>query len=343
LGPVNTPAFSDESHIRRIDPNNGPFTIMQIRRVDPNAHQGETVRQIKWKPSQTRFSSGRDRPFSIKYDTLQFCLTSRVLIPIELPGGKRSAIVDTGFGGHVYMNDAMVESCDLAVFPLHANPETGSAVGLCEIPSLSIGPMTTFNPPCVYDQMQWQFRVLGVPLYRHRIVLLGLDFMRLFTYVHFNNVRHEIMFSPHDPFEPSDASNWVRLPFTLERIDDNLRMMVNLPFGDSKVHVEFDTGGAKPGLTLRESAWQRVAPSLHARDWGPGHYPTYQYGPFPCRKYTIPRLSIGRIALKHAAVDALPDDSPLMRDVDGILSLDYFKNTTAVLDFKKSQIWIKQP
>jgi hypothetical protein len=343
LGPVNTPAFSDESHVRRIDPNNEPFTVREFQRTDPNTGRSQTVRRIRWKPADVSFDSGGERSFTIGYDPLQFWLTRRVLVPIELSGRcGESAIVDTGFSGYVYMNDLMIESCDLAVLPLQTNHETGSPVGLCDIPALKLGPMTIAHPPCMYEQMQWQFKVLGIPLYRHKIVLLGLDFTRLFSYVLFDNTRHELVFSRHDPFEPGAASDWLRLPFTLDRIEDNLRMMVSLPLGNGKVNVEFDTGGAKPGLTLRQTAWQRAAPSLQARSNGTGRCESYQYGSLPCRKYIVSRLQAGPIEVENAAVDVLPDTSPLMRHVDGILSLDYFSDTTVVIDFKKDLIWIKQ-
>jgi hypothetical protein len=343
LGPVNTPAFSDESEVRRIDPNNGPFTAGEIQRVDAKTGQSQLIRQIKWKPPQISHDSGTPQSFSVKYDAWQFRLTGRILVPIDMSGCKRSAIVDTGFSGHVYMNDLMVESCNLAVFPLNTNPATGSAVGLCDIPALRLGPMVLAHPPCLYEQMQWQFRVLGIPLYRHKIVLLGLDFMRPFSYVLLDNTRHTIAFSPRAAFEPDKPSDWLRLPFALEKVDDNLRMMMDFPVGGNKVRVEFDTGGARPGLTLREAAWTRVASSVRARATGAGHCQSYQYGPTPCRKYSIPQLNVGRMELKDAAVDVLPDSHPLLKDLDGILSLDYFRTTVVVMDFKKSLIWIRQP
>jgi hypothetical protein len=94
----------------------------------------------------------------------------------------------------------MIESCDLALFPMNTNPTAGSAIGLCDIPSLKLGPMVVANPPCMYEQMQWQFRVLGIPLCRYKILLLGLDFLCLFSNVRFDNVRHEVLFDPNGVF-----------------------------------------------------------------------------------------------------------------------------------------------
>jgi hypothetical protein len=344
LGPVNTPAFSPTSTVRRIDPNHASFTFRRVQRIDPNTGLPQTVRLVRWKPAGLHFKDAEAQPFAVKYDPFQFWLTSRVLVPIELSGGlRRMAIVDTGFSGHLYMNDAMVESCDLAVLPMDTNPATGSAVGLCDVPSLKLGSLTVSNPPCIYEQMQWQFKVLGLPIYRHRIILLGLEFMRLFAYERFDNARSEIVISPHEAFSPEDASNWVRMPFALERIDGNMRMMVDLPIGENKIRVEFDTGGAKPGLILKQSAWQRIAPFLDARSDGTGRCASYQYGSFPCRKYRVHRLSAGPVDIRNAAVDILSDDVPLMKDVDGILSLDYFRDTSVVLDFETTQLWFRRP
>jgi hypothetical protein len=342
LGPVNTPAFSQGSNVRRIDPNNKPFIMREIERSDPRTGQSKLVQQIGWKPAQIRYDSGTPQPFSINYDAWQFRLTGRVMVPIDLSDCRRSAILDTGFSGHVYVNDLMVESCDLPVFPLSVNTATGAAIGLCDIPSLRLGPTTIAHPPCLYEQMQWQFRALGIPLYRQKIVLLGLDLLRPFSYVLLDNPRHTIVFNPRDVFEPDRPSDWLRLPFTLEDVNDNVRMMVDLPIGREKVHVEFDTGGARPGLTLRETAWKQVASSVPTRPAGAGHSRSYQYGSARCRKYVIPRLDVGRIEVTNAQVDVLPDSHPLMKGFDGILSLDYFRNTVVVLDFRSHCIWIRQ-
>ncbi len=343
LGPVNAPAFSDDSAIRRIDPNNGPFTAREIERTDPNTQQAERFRQINWKTPRVSYDAGTPQPFSIKYDPWQFRLTGRVFVPIDISGCRRSAIVDTGFSGHVYMNDLMVESCQLAVFPLGMNPATGSAIGLCNIPALRLGPVVVAHPPCMYEQMQWQFRVLGLPLYRQKTILLGLDLLRPFSHVLFDNTRHTIVFDPRGAFEPDTPSDWLRLPFAMEKVDGNLRMMMDFPIGREKVHVEFDTGGARPGLTVRAAAWQRIASAVHTRATGAGHCQSYQFGPLRCRKYTLPALPLGRLAVKDAAVDVLPDNTPLLKGMDGILSLDYFRTTQVVMDFRNKLLWIKQP
>ena len=287
---MNTPAFSEDSDVRRIDPNSGPFTTREIERIEAKTGRSQLIRQIKWNPAPISYDSGTPQSFSIRYDPWQFCLTSRVLVPIDISGHKRSAIVDTGFSGHVYMNDLMLESCDLAVFPLGTNPATGSAIGLCNIPALRLGPMVIAHPPCLYEQMQWQFRVLGIPLYKHKIVLLGLDLLRPFSYVLFDNTRHTIVFNPRDIFEPDRPSDWLRLPFTLEKVDDNLRMMVDFPVGPEKVHVEFDTGGARPGMTLRESAWKRIASSVRTRAAGRGPLPELSVRPGPLPQVLDPAV-----------------------------------------------------
>jgi hypothetical protein len=338
------PAFSDESRVRRIGPNNGPFRIFDIRKTDPNTGQVERSRHIAWRETRIHPDLKGQRTFSLKYDRPQFLATSRVFVPAEMPGGRSySALLDTGCASQVYVSDIVVSECDLAVYPLGHNPATDCAVGLCEIPSLKLGKLTVASPHCVYEQRQWQLRLLGIPLYRCGMIFIGLDLMRAFSYVLFDNARHEVVFSPYDPFEPNDSSTWARLPFVLEKIDDNLRMTTDLSLGEGTIHIQFDTGGAKPGLILRQAAWQRLGLHVNARDKGDGRLASYQYGRLSCHKYVLPRLSIDRLNLKNVRVYVLPDESPLLQDLEGSLSLDYFKNTVVVLDFKQSLIWIKRP
>jgi hypothetical protein len=344
FGPVNTPAFSDTSCVRRIDPNNGPIKVVEISITDPNTGEVRRNRQVFWPDTQIYSDPNVGRTVTVKYDRREFFLSSKVFVPVELPGGRRySGWVDTGFFDHLYVTDLAVKQCHLAVFPLGRNTPTGGPVGVCEVPSLRLGKLTIAHPHCVYEQRHWQLRFLGIPLYRHGMVLMGLNLMRLFQYVLFDNVRHEVAFGLYDAFEPDDPSQWVRLPFTLEWIGGNLRMMTELSLGRGAAHMQFDTGGSKPGLVLSQAAWQRLGLRADARDRGNGRTGSVQYGWLPCRMYVLPRLSIDQLNLTKARMGVLPEKSPLLTGMDGNLSLDYFKDTVVVLDFKQNVIWIKQP
>ncbi|MEN6336240.1 MAG: hypothetical protein ABFE01_18455 [Phycisphaerales bacterium] len=339
LGPVNMPAFSGDSTVRRIDPNDGPFFVIETQQRDPETGLMESERTIQWKDVVVRPNLRGERTFTMKYRNLSFDLSSKVATRIQLDDKHRYwALIDTGYPGDLYVNDAVVRDCDLAVFPLGVHPQTGCSLGVCEVPSLRIGPVAVANPLCWYEQRQWQFRVLGQPVYRDRTVLIGLRFLRVFSYVQFDNARREAVFGLYDAFDPKDSPQWVSLPFVLEETDGVIRMMVDVQIAEHTVHVEFDTGGARPGLVLHDSVWRDLGGAAGSA----ARYASYQFGWLSCRRVTVPELRVGSLVLKARSANVLAPDSLFLEGLDGSLSLDYFKATTVVLDFRKRRIWIRR-
>jgi hypothetical protein len=342
-GPVNTPAFSDDPDIKRIDPNNGPFVIELEQRTAQDGNEPETIRVLKWKTTRIIGNLTQGRTISAKYRDFYFRMFSYPAVEVEMQGGKKyTALLDTGYSGAVYVNDLVVRRSNLAVFPLGEHSDTGCAQGVCDIPLMKIGTVAVENPPCWYEQRHWQLQVLGVPLYRHKTVLIGLDMMSKFSYVLFDNTKRCVTFSPHDEFETDDPSQWVGIPFVLEQVKGALRLMVDISLGGHDAHVEFDTGGGKPGLMLREDTWQRIAGSVQARGGGKAPHSSFQYGWHWCRQYVLPELQIGQLNLKNTKVNVLPADDEFAQDFEGIITFDSFRETAVVLDFKKNLLWIKK-
>jgi len=342
-GPVNTPPFSEDSDVKRIDPNNGPFVIELEQTAAQDGNEPETIHVIKWKKTRISGNLKQDRTFSTKYRDFYFHMFSHPTVEVEMPGGQKyTALLDSGYPGVVYVNDLVVRQSNLAVFPLGENSETGCAQGFCDIPSMKIGTVTVENPRGWYEQRQWQFKVLGVPLYRHKLVLIGLNMMSKFSYVLFDNTKRRVTFSPYDEFECMDSSQWVEIPFVLEQFKGESRLMVDISLGGHDAHVEFDTCGGKPGLMLRQDTWQRVSESVRARGVGKVLHSSFQFGWHWSRRYVLPELQIGRLNLKNTKVNVLSADDELIQDFDGIITFDYFKETVVVLDFKKNLLWIRK-
>jgi hypothetical protein len=339
--PVNTPNLCDDPIVRLIDPNNGPFVIEQPRGPDPNKGETRTLPGIKWKPTRISPSPKNIRTFTAKYNSREFQLTGRVAIPVRMPGVRvYSALLDTGCPYQIYINDAVVRDCDLAVFPLGKHSETGSLTGLCEISSIEFANVTVKNPFCWYDQRQWQFRVFGIPLYRHRTILIGLGLMRGFSYILFDNVKQQVEFNPEDAFKPEDSSQWISLPFVIENTD-NRRIMIDISLAGSPVHVEFDTGTFN-SLILQNATWERLKDGLEVHGGADGKLRTSQYGDLPCRRCVLPELHIDQAILQDVRVNILPDNSPFARNVEGIIGLACFKETVVVLDFRNNLLWLRK-
>jgi len=343
FSPVNTPAFSDDPDVKRIDPNNGPFVIELEQAAAQDGNTPETIHVIKWKKTRISGNLKQDRTLSAKYRDFNFRMFSHPAIEVEMPGGQKyTALLDSGYSGVVYVNDLVVRRSNLAVFPLGEHSDTGCAQGFCDIPSMKIGTVAIENPRGWYEQRHWQLKVLGVPIYRHELVLIGLDMMSKFSYILFDNTKRKATFSPYDEFEPVDSSQWIDIPFVLEKIKDSSRLMVNISLGGHNVHVEFDTCGGKTGLILRQDTWKRVAESVQARGGRKTLSLSFQYGWHWPRQYVLPELQIGRLNLKNVKVDILPADEEFIQDFEGLITLDCFKKTALVLDFKKNLLWIRK-
>jgi hypothetical protein len=166
--------------------------------------------------------------------------------------------------------------------------------------------------------------------------------MSKFSYVLFDNNNRHVTFSPFNEFETSDPSQWVDIPFVLEQVNGESRLMVNISLGGHDAHVEFDTCGGKPGLILRQDTWQRVAASVQARGGRKTLHPSFQFGWHRSRRYVLPELQIGRLNLKDTKVNVLSADDKFIQNFEGIITFDSFKETVVVLDFKKNLLWIKK-
>jgi hypothetical protein len=297
-------------------------------------------------PARWTLTIQRKRPrlegpslFAVKCRRFVFDVSSNVFVRVRLGEGRRYwGLLDSGNPGGLYVNDAVVRDRGLAILPLGKNLETGCSEGVCEVPVLQIGSATVTNPSCRYEQRQWQFRVLRQPLYGHRAVLIGMEVMRLFSYIRFDNVRHKAVFGLQDAFAPDDPSEWVSMPFVLERVNGGSRVMIDIFLGEHRARVLFDTGGARPGLILRDSVWQNVGGAAGTA----GRHASFQFGWLPCRRVVIPDVRLGPLILHDRRANVLAQNGPFLKDFDGILSLDYFRKTTVVLDFRRSLIWVRR-
>ena len=341
-GPVNTASVLTDRGVERIDPKDGPFVIETVHRAGDDGNEPEEIGAIRWKKTRVGGSLSRDRGLWLKYKPWYFHLFSQPAVEVEMPGGHRcTALLDTGCTRAVYVSDLVVRQSDLAVFPMGEHSDTGCGQGYCHIPAMRLGTVTVENPPCWYEQRHWQLRVLGVPLYRHKTMLIGMGMISKFSHVLFDNANRRVRFSPHDRFEPGESSRWVRVPFLIERDNGGPRMMVDLSLGGHEVRAEFDTCGAKPGLILRSDVWDRVADSVNARGGRKALLPSYQDGWYWCRRYRLRELQMGDLVLENMKVDVLPAESEFGQDFEGLLTLDAFRKTAVVLDFAQNVLWIR--
>ena len=106
--------------------------------------------------------------------------------------------------------------------------------------------------------------------------------------------------------------------------------------------VQLDTGSGR-GLAISEKLWEQLSEKIRnvrlvkATD-------LYPYiGSLPCRRGVIPKLQVGNRTVKGAKISVFPDDSPLLDRGDGLLGMQYFRDTVMVLDFERNLMWVKNP
>jgi predicted DNA-binding protein (MmcQ/YjbR family) len=275
-----------------------------------------------------------EKEVSIKYYRSLVHKAPNVSVMLEFPNGnKYPAYLDTGFPVNILLTSDIVLDNKFPIYPI----KECTFQGICKIPEMSIGDIKIEDTLVFYYEQQWQLRVLNIPLYSHPSIILGIDFIKSFDYVLFDNVNQEVVFSKDKTFTPDNPDLWQSYPFEIkpDSIKNN-RIMVQIPINGREYELFFDTCGYKPGLHLNQTHWEVISKNLTVKHLRKSHNLAWQSGRLHCRKATVSELSIGEKKIKNAKV-VISDDA----DSLSMFSLGYFQDTTVVLDFVKNLLWIK--
>ena len=292
-----------------------------------------TASGLKWGSIQNiEFEAGKT--FSVKYYRSFVHSAPNVSVPVEFPNGRKYvAYLDTGYCAYIQLSSDIVLANKLAIFPVPGS----SFQGICRIPKLKVGSVCLEDMTGQYEEQQWQFRVLNVPVYKRPDAFLGLGFMASFDYVLFDNVGKEVVFSKDGAFEPDDPEHWTSYPLEIKPdSSSNDRIMVQLPVAGQRLELFFDSCGGKPGLDLSKAQWERVRPYLHVKKELSTHYRNFQEGRLSCQAATVSELAVGEKTLTD--VDVYISDDP---EYLSMISLGYFQDTVVVLDFVNKLMWIR--
>ncbi len=330
LAPYATADISKNPSLVHFDINNPPFDVKKEYVQD----KGKT--RITLIP---KYELGANKTFSMKYHHRSLLHSApNVSIIVEFPNGRKyAALLDTGFNESIFLTSDIVLDNKLAILP--NGPYLQSNVsGICHIPVLKIGPAQIKDAGGVYWEQQWQYRILNIPIYKHSAIILGVKFIKTFSYVLFDNVSQEVIFSKDETFEPNNPQLWNSFPFSI-KLDSQLdeRIMVQIPIDRQIIEVWFDSGGDKPGLSLNEHDWQTIEPNLTVKQLRNSHGNNFQSGRFSCQMAKVSELSIGEKIIKNADVLIYDDPKSL-----SMISLGYFQDTIVVLDFVNNLMWIKK-
>lgn len=273
----------------------------------------------------------------MKYQSFYFDLIGLVAVKVTLPNGKKyTALLDTGLPGYFCANSLTVLENNLTICPFGKSTSHSSYMGFCELPFLELGSAVINDPPCMYLQQQWEVRLLGLPIWQQKGVLLGLGLLKGFSYIEFDNIKKEVELSVIKVFESDKSELWDSYPLEIK----NGRLMVKIPVEGQSFHLMFDSCG-RYGMVVGSDFWGKLPLKVSSEKIRDSKFQSGFLGELPCQRTKIKKLNIGNVTAKNAEILILPEDSPYMGAANSI-SMKFFKKTIVVLDFKNNLMWVKK-
>ncbi|MCK4825827.1 hypothetical protein KA005_59310 [bacterium] len=322
-----------------IDPNdpNSPYTIEFSQEDNGNRM---TISQPKGGMIKLK------RTCRIKYSRLYNIVTPRIVIEgkVKRTGKKYPIAVDTGCVYPLVVHDIHVQENKLAILPLVNGRGDSIRAGFCYLPELQIGKMTLVNLLCCYKERHAELQVFGLPIARVKEILLGLDALKGFKYILFDGISKEVEFSPKSIFEPETPSLWSRYSFAIKKgLLKQDFIFVKIPIAGEEMELIYDTAGGC-GLLIRERVWKNVRKSIpNVKLKTSALFVPARGGWISCKKVVIRELYVGKRKVKNAIVSVVPNDSqfPDFQNCQGLLGMQYFRDTIIVLDFERNLMWVK--
>lgn len=256
-------------------------------------------------------------------------------------GRTYPVILDTGASPALFVNDIHITENRLAVHPLDAGDSPSAPGGICYLPKLRIADFTLLNWPCYYLAQHPETQFFGLTVARDKAIIAGVPALRRFRYIAFDNITQEVEFSLKDTFECGQPQQWSRHPFVIEEdFGGSAYLFVEISLAGEPVRLQLDTGSGR-GLAIAEGMWEKIRPHVHSVKLSKTKELYPYIGRLDCKRGVIPRLHIGGRTVSRAEVSIFSDDSPLLEQSAGMLGMQCFQDTIVVLDFQRSQMWVK--
>lgn len=333
-------SLENRADIELIDPDDGPYSIEVILRDDGR-------RDYSWE-IDSRIEQAN--PCRVKYHDLYS--TKRFIVvegSIGNGGKKYPVVLDTGASQSIFVKDTHVLENKLPIYPMQTGRggKISYDLGLCHLPALQIANVTLVDWPCLYLELHTKPEFFGLSVTQDNIkdnsIIVGLQALREFKYVLFDNINKEVEFSYNKLFEPAELNTWQKYPFSIkEDTHGNAFLFVQIPIVGEKTELQLDTGNGR-GLAIREELWQRIREKFRNVRLRKGKELYPYIGLLSCKRGTIGELDTGDRIVKNVEISIFPDDSPLVENCRGLLGMQYFQDAVMVLDFENEIMWIKNP
>lgn len=316
--------FESSPGVRLMDPNHVIFEVIS---------HGTNRVNVKWDKTEIHHQ-GRCR-VKMRENS------PNVQVLAQVNDGKSyPLVIDSGATKYLAVTDSLVLDAGLEIYPIY---ELGKNIGgLCHIDQLKIGTLTIVHPACEYWLTHYERHVLGQTIWKEKKLNLGLNLMKEFSYILFDNVTREVEFATNNSFDPQDSNSWHQYPISIEHSNKQYaRLVVDIPLAGQTQHIELDTGAA-PGLIITESIWAKISSGLHIQYQEKGQLRTPLSGWLPSRNITVEQLALGNISINDARIHVITDDNPFGKD-EFTLGIGFFRETVIVLDFEQNLLWIRNP
>jgi hypothetical protein len=323
--PVKMGSLSNRPEICQADPDTGLPALV--------SDDGTRTESLDLRDFGVKMSG----PVRVSYSPYS-SLFENVGVTGVFPDGTEYFIrIDSGFPLYLGLTDTIVVDHNL---PACAVSDYTFPVGLCKLDSLKIGEMTIINPPTIYFEQHWELQVLGMPVWKERAVLIGLQLMEKFSYILFDNRLNKVEFGGTESVFQPDESRWSQYPIAIEEDQQNQRrLMVDLPIAGKSVELWFDTGNPG-GLEMSSQVWDEISPNLKIVSQEKDSVLYWQFGTVECEKMKVSRLPIGSMTLKNAQVVVLDDGKPFYEQYAAV-GMEIFNNKVVVIDFLRRILWVK--
>jgi len=287
----------------------------------------------------------QEKPCRVKYHKLYE--TSRFMVVEGRLGEANKSyavILDTGASQPIIVKGANIFD-KRQVQPLQADTVNlnGYNLGSCNLAKLQIGDTTFENWPCVYLEKRMKLAVFGLSGHADDSIIMGVPALSKFNYIAFDSIAKEVEFSRDKAFEPSLPPLWMHYKLHIETdFHGNMFLFVELPLAGQMTELQLDTGSGN-GLAIREELWEKMqrGPTM-ANISLKNSKELYPYiGQLQCRKGIVKSFEVGSRTVKNAMISVFPNNSPLLTECEGMIGMQYFRDTIMVLDFENKLMWVR--
>jgi len=327
-------------NLPRIDPNDPNCIISSIKIVKTQDGRNFIV-TIK----ESGFAINmRESPCRVKYKKRTGPRSyNNIVVEGELAGRSRRypINIDTGQPSFIVVSDIHILENNL---PIYNKP--GEQDGICCLPDLHIGKLTLSNLVANYYFKHSETQLFRLPIKTDKEILVCLSLLQRFKYVAFDSINEEVEFSTTQSFHPEDRTLWSRYLFSKQPDSKgNPRIFVEIPIAGENMNLAFDTA-CQCALFTTEKIWKQAQKRLReVKKSNMTALAPFAGGNIRSRVVTVKELNVGDRIVKNAFVAIVPNDTSIsqsMKNMEGLLGMQCFADTTVVLDFERDVMWVRR-